>query len=106
MSAIGHALSLGWRFTAWNYTTWLNIAFLILAALPTLRFFRTGGVRCSPRWAGHRPAAPRTASHPPRREEARLLHRFFMVSRHERSIRARGWTYARSTGQVKQRSST
>jgi len=27
----------------WNYTTWLNIAFLILAALLTLRFFRTGG---------------------------------------------------------------
>jgi len=27
----------------WNYTTWLNIAFLILAALLTTRFFRTGG---------------------------------------------------------------
>jgi len=27
----------------WNYTTWLNIAFLILAAVLTLRFFRTGG---------------------------------------------------------------
>jgi hypothetical protein len=27
----------------WNYTTWLNIAFLILAALLTVRFFRTGG---------------------------------------------------------------
>jgi hypothetical protein len=27
----------------WNYTTWLNIVFLILAALLTLRFFRTGG---------------------------------------------------------------
>src|SRR5665811_2376131 len=27
----------------WNYTTWLNIAFLILAGLLTLRFFRTGG---------------------------------------------------------------
>jgi len=26
-----------------NYTTWLNIAFLILAALLTWRFFRTGG---------------------------------------------------------------
>jgi len=27
----------------WNYTTWLNIAFLILAALLVLRFRRTGG---------------------------------------------------------------
>jgi hypothetical protein len=27
----------------WNYTTWLNIVFLILAALLALRFFRTGG---------------------------------------------------------------
>jgi hypothetical protein len=27
----------------WDYTTWLNIAFLILAALLTSRFLRTGG---------------------------------------------------------------
>nr|WP_255481900.1 permease [Amycolatopsis sp. SID8362] len=27
----------------WNYTTWLNIAFLLLAAALTTRFFRTGG---------------------------------------------------------------
>src|SRR5258708_12977751 len=27
----------------WNYTTWLNIAFLILAAALLYRFFRTGG---------------------------------------------------------------
>src|SRR5438552_15047844 len=27
----------------WNYTTWLNIAFLILAAVLVWRFFRTGG---------------------------------------------------------------
>jgi uncharacterized membrane protein YraQ (UPF0718 family) len=27
----------------WNYTTWLNIAFLILAAALLLRFLRTGG---------------------------------------------------------------
>jgi hypothetical protein len=27
----------------WNYTTWLNIVFLILAALLSLRFFRAGG---------------------------------------------------------------
>jgi uncharacterized membrane protein YraQ (UPF0718 family) len=27
----------------WNYTTWLNIAFLILAAVLVLRFLKTGG---------------------------------------------------------------
>ena len=27
----------------WNYTTWLNLAFLALAALLVVRFFRTGG---------------------------------------------------------------
>lgn len=27
----------------WNYTTWLNIVFLILASMLALRFFRTGG---------------------------------------------------------------
>jgi uncharacterized membrane protein YraQ (UPF0718 family) len=29
---------------SWNYTTWLNIAFLILAAVLVLRFVRTGGI--------------------------------------------------------------
>ena len=29
---------------SWNYTTWLNIAFLTLAAALTVRFVRTGGV--------------------------------------------------------------
>ncbi len=28
---------------SWNYTTWLNIAFLILAAVLLVRFWRTGG---------------------------------------------------------------
>jgi uncharacterized protein len=27
----------------WNYTTWLNIAFLLLAAALVVRFFQTGG---------------------------------------------------------------
>jgi uncharacterized protein len=27
----------------WNYTTWLNIVFLLLAALLVWRFLRTGG---------------------------------------------------------------
>jgi uncharacterized protein len=29
---------------SWNYTTWLNIVFLILAAALIVRFVRTGGV--------------------------------------------------------------
>ncbi|WP_163511671.1 permease [Fodinicola acaciae] len=29
---------------SWNYTTWLNIAFLVLAAVLVLRFVRTGGL--------------------------------------------------------------
>ena len=28
---------------SWNYTTWLNIAFLVVAAVLLVRFFRTGG---------------------------------------------------------------
>jgi uncharacterized protein len=27
----------------WNYTTWLNLAFLVLAGLLVWRFLRTGG---------------------------------------------------------------
>lgn len=30
---------------AWNYTTWLNIAFVALSTFLLVRFFRTGGVR-------------------------------------------------------------
>jgi len=30
--------------SSWNYTTWLNIAFLALAAALVLRFIRTGGI--------------------------------------------------------------
>jgi uncharacterized membrane protein YraQ (UPF0718 family) len=29
---------------SWNYTTWLNIAFLIVAAVLIIRFIRTGGI--------------------------------------------------------------
>jgi uncharacterized membrane protein YraQ (UPF0718 family) len=28
----------------WNYTTWLNIAFLVLTAVLLVRFVRTGGI--------------------------------------------------------------
>jgi uncharacterized membrane protein YraQ (UPF0718 family) len=29
---------------SWNYTTWLNIVFLVLAAVLVIRFVRTGGL--------------------------------------------------------------
>ena len=38
-----HALVVEASIT-WNYTTWLNIAFLVLAAILVWRFFKTGGV--------------------------------------------------------------
>ncbi len=61
MNAIGHALALAGSMTweiltpdrasahmpdegiSWNYTTWLHIAFLLLAALLMWRFLSTGG---------------------------------------------------------------
>ena len=38
-----HALVVEAAIT-WDYTTWLNIAFLVLAAILVWRFFKTGGV--------------------------------------------------------------
>jgi uncharacterized membrane protein YraQ (UPF0718 family) len=37
---------------SWNYTTWLNIAFLILAAALVIRFVRTGGTQMLPMMGG------------------------------------------------------
>jgi len=42
----------------WNYTTWLNIVFLVLAGLLIWRFLRTGGPEMlrmmnKPAGAGH-----------------------------------------------------
>ncbi|TDT95970.1 hypothetical protein EDD99_7812 [Streptomyces sp. 846.5] len=42
---------------SWNYTTWLNIAFLLLAAALTYRFARTGG-RAMLRMMGGSPDGP------------------------------------------------
>src|SRR6185369_17292070 len=47
---------------SWNYTTWLNIAFLILAAVLLVRFFRTGG-RDMLRMMGGSPDAMATHEH-------------------------------------------
>jgi uncharacterized membrane protein YraQ (UPF0718 family) len=44
---------------AWNYTSWLNLGFLALAAVLLWRFFRTGGpemLRAMERPGGHAPA--------------------------------------------------
>ncbi|MFE7235553.1 permease [Streptomyces sp. NPDC002405] len=53
----------------WNYTTWLNIAFLLLAALLLVRFWRTGGLSMlrmmggSPHTGHDRPAHTRHGAH-------------------------------------------
>jgi uncharacterized membrane protein YraQ (UPF0718 family) len=44
---------------SWNYTTWLNIAFLLLAAVLVVRFTRTGGGMML-RMMGGAPAGPDT----------------------------------------------
>jgi len=42
----------------WNYTTWLNIAFLMLAVVLVVRFIRTGGIAMLRRMGGSPDAAP------------------------------------------------
>jgi uncharacterized protein len=44
----------------WNYTTWLNIAFLVLAAVLVVHFFRTGGMQML-RMMGGSPESERPA---------------------------------------------
>jgi uncharacterized membrane protein YraQ (UPF0718 family) len=43
---------------SWNYTTWLNIGFLILAAVLVVRFMRTGGLSMLRGMGGSPDAAP------------------------------------------------
>jgi len=48
----------------WNYTTWLNIAFLILATMLVIRFVRTSGIAML-RMMGGSPDAAAEHSHSP-----------------------------------------
>jgi hypothetical protein len=49
----------------WNYTTYLNIVFLIVAAALLVRFFRTGGVSMLRMMGGHSDEAdPGHGAHP------------------------------------------
>src|SRR5690242_3953037 len=48
---------------SWNYTTWLNIASLILAAILVVRFVRTGGVAMLRMMGGSPQAAADHAHH-------------------------------------------
>jgi uncharacterized membrane protein YraQ (UPF0718 family) len=48
----------------WNYTTWLNVAFLILATMLVIRFVRTGGIAML-RMMGGSSDAPAKHSHSP-----------------------------------------
>jgi hypothetical protein len=47
----------------WNYTTWLNKGFLVLAAVLVIRFIRTGGIPML-RITGGPTRWPRTSSPP------------------------------------------
>jgi uncharacterized protein len=38
-----HSAQIVEPYITWNYTTWLNITFLFLAALLVWRFLKTGG---------------------------------------------------------------
>jgi uncharacterized membrane protein YraQ (UPF0718 family) len=49
----------------WNYTTWLNIAFLTLAAVMLVRFFRTGGRKMFSMMGG----SPDDMSHDPAKHD-------------------------------------
>jgi uncharacterized membrane protein YraQ (UPF0718 family) len=49
---------------SWNYTTWLNLAFLVLTALLLMRFVRTGGIPML-RMMGGSPESPDGSGRPP-----------------------------------------
>jgi uncharacterized protein len=58
---------------SWNYTTWLNIAFLILTAVLLVRFWRTGGLPML-RTMGGSPDAPHDRRHGHRTGDTRSGH--------------------------------
>ena len=49
---------------SWNYTTWLNLAFLVLTAFLLMRFVRTGGIPML-RMMGGSPESPDGSGRPP-----------------------------------------
>ncbi|MEU8033474.1 permease [Streptomyces sp. NPDC049099] len=49
---------------SWNYTTWLNIAFLLLAAMLLVRFLRTGGLSMLRMMGGSPDTGPLRHGHP------------------------------------------
>jgi uncharacterized membrane protein YraQ (UPF0718 family) len=59
---------------SWNYTTWLNIAFLILAAALIIRFIRTGGITML-RMMGGTPASAEHGHHAQPGDETGRQHR-------------------------------
>ena len=60
-----HSAKLPADGVSWNYTTWLNVLFLLIAAALLVRFFRTGGRQMLAMMGGapDDPAAPTEASH-------------------------------------------
>ena len=57
-----HAATVMEASISWNYTTWLNIAFLLLATVLLVRFIRTGGVPML-RMMGGSPKSETTSEH-------------------------------------------
>jgi hypothetical protein len=49
--------------TSWNYTTWLNIAFLVLAAILVVRFITSGGLPMLRMMGGSPEAQPDQSDH-------------------------------------------
>ncbi|MGH3398595.1 MAG: hypothetical protein ACRDPO_28305, partial [Streptosporangiaceae bacterium] len=50
---------------SWNYTTWLNIVFLLLAAALIVRFVRTGGGPMLRMMGGTPDSSPDDSAHDP-----------------------------------------
>ena len=50
---------------SWNYTTWLNIAFLIVAGLLVIRFVTSGGMPMVRMMGGSADAQPHQPDHGP-----------------------------------------
>jgi len=74
---------------SWNYTTWLNIAFLVVAAVLVIRFIRTGGIPMLAMMGGAPDAEHTPACHEPakgHRVEDQGHHRDQRGSEHDQTV--------------------
>ena len=70
LTPTGHTAKVVEESISWNYTTWLNIAFLLLAAVLVVRFVRTGGIPMLRTMGG----APGQTHHQPAHEHTDMDH--------------------------------